>query len=450
MALPQDIAALNAMIQQAVDAAVAAIPAPQAGGAAAGAAAPFHVNPAGVGNDPWDFQSSQGIRLYQAATAPFEPLYDGDPAKLNTFLRHIRNRAEAYGFSRILTVADSQGVPRDLTREYGCLVTANVKAAATLYLRLEQRSHQASVVLRMLVLNSAQPRIIDRLFHRKADYSVDIALPGAQANVKEDGPSMVLALINMVMVENRSSVSNIMRKVYALPKLMEDSKSNIEEFNTAVEGLVDSLIARDAPVPDLMDHLFSGYKTCDDQNFVDYISRKEDSYADNTIITMTYTELMQTALEKYKSLVERDQWGKKTEQQLEFIALKSELKLLKQNPKKANQAARPATGAAAGTAATTARTSNRNTGSFAWKNIAPKANEAKEKTVEGKDYVYCPYHGNTKWVLKINVQGVDHRTGCRMMLAANAQGAQAAGANADRMVAALANVTEDEGEEENI
>jgi hypothetical protein len=124
--------------------------------------------------------------------------------------------------------------------------------------------------------------------------------------------------------------------------------------------------------------------------------------------------------------------------------MKSELKFLKQNPVKVPKTPCTVPGAGAGMP----RTATRNTGDFAWKSVAPKAGEAHEKTVKGKDYIYCPHHGDTKWALKISLlAGIEHKTGCRKMAEANAQ---AAAGTPDRMTAAVANISEEEGDEENI
>jgi hypothetical protein len=95
--------------------------------------------------------------------------------------------------------------------------------------------------------------------------------------------------------------------------------------------------------------------------------------------------------------------------------------------------------AGAGTTGTT----NRNTGKFAWKAVAPKTGEAHEKSVNGKAYVHCPHHPGTSWVLKINRQGVEHKTGCRMMAGANAKAV-----NANRMVATVATIEEEMDEDQ--
>jgi hypothetical protein len=441
-----DAAAIQQLIAQAIAAHVAANPPVQQVAAALVPAPPvvFAVNPAGVGNAPWDFQTSQGMKVFHAVTTPLDPRYDGTEVNLIDFLTRIWSRAKAYGFTSILTVLDSRNTPRDMTREWGCLQTEDMKRAAVIYLNQQERPHQASQMLLMLILASVDARIISRLYHRKLQYTVDIAAPGALPILKEDGPCMLFELIKMVSVETRATVGNIMRQVNNLQQLMELHRSNIELFNTAVEDLIDALNARRAPVPELLTNLFAGYLSCNDSTFVKYIKRKEEGYEDGSI-ELTGDVLMQMALEKYKTMVSKQQWLKKSDHELEFIAMQSELKQLKQNP--SNRKKTPATPGTGNGVGNGSGKVNKNTGKYAWKGVAPKANEPKEKTVLGKDYIYCPHHGDTKWVLKTSVAGIEHKTGCRKMVEANA----ARGGADDGLVAAAADIDADEdGDDENI
>jgi hypothetical protein len=299
----------------------------------------------------------------------------------------------------------------------------------------------------MMLAESVEASIMARLQHRQSQYTVDIAQPGAAADIKEDGPCMLYELIKLVSVETRATVGLILRQINNLQQIMSLHKSNVELFNAAVEELIDGLNARAEPVPDMLTNLFLGYLSCSDTTFVKYIKRKEDEYEDGSI-QLTGTRLMQQALEKYKTMVSKQQWLKKSDEELEFIAMQAKMKVLEQNPKPRavpairdpNKTARDKAKAAA-VAAAAATGNNRNSGKFAWKGVAPKAGEAQEKTVNGKAYIHCPHHGDTKWVLKINQQGVEHKTGCRMMAEANATGA-------DRLVAAVANIEEEDDEEQ--
>jgi hypothetical protein len=373
-------------------------------------------------------------------------MFDGAVGNLNVFLSNIWNRAQSFGFTAILMVADDDGVLRNLTREFGCLTIDNVKAAANVYLRAPTRNHQASEMLKLLILASIETVIINRLFHRKERHTLNIAAAGALPDIREDGPSMLLQLIQETTVETRATVSNIQRQLTDLQPIMEESKSNVELFNSKVEDLIDALIARGAPVPELLANLFAGYKTCADKTFVKYVTRKEESFEDGTL-TVTATQLMRMALEKFKILESKGIWLMKTADELDFIAMQSQIKALKQNPAKNAKDGKDGKGKGGKDGK-----NDRNTGQYAWKGVAPKVGEPHEKTVKGKAYIYCPHHESTKWVLKVNNLGVEHKTGCLKMAAAlAAQVPPAATTGATRLVAAIGNIeVEEDNEEEQI
>ena len=241
------------------------------------------------------------------------------------------------------------------------------------------------------------------------NYTVNIAaaaLPGDPPNLpimREDGPTMLFELIALVSVETRATVATLGRKLDDMAAIMRTVKSNVQEFNAEVETIVDALNARNAPVPELRTKLFTGYKSCGDSAFIKYIVRKEEEYEDG-LTNLTATQLMQVALEKFKTLTDKGEWMVKTEQELEFIALKAwQLEQInkKSNVTKSAKVERDGT-------------KKKTKAKFAWKMISPKAGEPESKTVNGKKYIFCPHHHTTRWVLEVNQQGVNHKTGCRV------------------------------------
>jgi hypothetical protein len=345
-------------------------------------------------------------------------------------------------------VEDDDGEFKDLTTKHGCLNRENVQDAAVAYMQLEQRSRQASYCLRKLILASITARFADELIIRRENYTVQVpavpaivadpaavppilAAPAVPARESEDGPCMLFELISLSSVETRATILLIIQELNNMEKIMEEKKSNIKEFNARVDQLTSSLLARSQRIPDLITNLFSGYKTCADQTFVKYISGKEELYEDSTI-DLTRQQLMKMALEKYKVLTTKNAWMKKTDQELEFIALKAKLDLLEQNP--GGKVKKPTA---------TKKKDSRKDDKFAWKTKPPKANEQHKKTVNGKDYIYCPHHETTCWVLAVNQQGVDHKTGCKKMLAA--RGAAATGNEGSTI--ALPTIEQDSDEE---
>jgi hypothetical protein len=217
MALPIDVAALNAMIQAAIAADRAANP-PVAPAAVVVAPAPvltpFSLTPAAVGAVPWDLQSSQGTKHYISATEAILPLYDGDHGKLNEFLRKISNRAEQFGFASILMVPDNDGINRDITREFGCVTMNNMRAKALLYQGLEVRDYQAAEMLRMLVSSSIDAAVVDQLHYRSSNYTVNIAAAGNPPVMKQDGPCMLHDLIAMVSVKTKATILQLTTQLY--------------------------------------------------------------------------------------------------------------------------------------------------------------------------------------------------------------------------------------------
>ncbi|CAB9521469.1 unknown protein [Seminavis robusta] len=404
-------------------------------------AVPFAVTPAGAGNDAWDFTTSTGLKIFMASTAPLPVLYDGKEAGLRDFLRKILQRAQSYGWSSILMVADTAGNVKNITTQHGSLNLTNVQAHATTYLRAQQRQHQASACLSKLIMGSITPKLANRLATRSNNYNLNVAVipPAPHAApapiIKEDGTCMLYELISMVSIETIATVAILNKKLINLEHIMEQSKSNIEDFNFVVDDLIAQLDARSVAPPPMIHSLFDGYANCADPEFTKYIAFKLMCYEDGTI-QLDYESLMHMAAEKYKSLVRKDKWMHKSEEQLEIIALRSEISDLKAMP------------------SVQAASANKNSekkdqkkvsyaDKFAWKLVEPKSGEPKEKTVNNKTYIYCPYHDTTKWVLKVNDKGVDHRTGCTKKKEALA--AAAINKEEDTTAAALAGAMEDVG-----
>jgi hypothetical protein len=413
-----DAAQVQNIVQAAIAAALAAfqqqqpLPVPPVAPA-------FAETPAGVGVVAWDFTSATGIKLYTSATAPFTTPFDGKQNGLSDFLRKIASRAETYGFTDILMVPDDNGVDRDLTREYGCLTIDNIRAVAIPHFQGQGRPRQASSMLRKLIQESITASLADRLTHRKDNYTVNAAAAVAAGQPvpvpipREAGPAMLYELISMVSIETRATVAGLTKKLTNLTPIMQSVKQDIAAFNAQVDLLMDALRARNAHVPDVLPHLFEAYNSCDDALFTKYISDREDSYEDRTI-DLTHVALMQLALEKYKILLNKGKWMKPSESELEFIAMKAELYEIKQNAKAITKSKTPAK------KADSKKDKDKNDVKFAWKLVPPKPGEATTKTFNGKKYIYCPHHQRTCWVLEINNEGIEHRTGCKKMAEAAA------------------------------
>jgi hypothetical protein len=76
---------------------------------------------------------------------------------------------------------------------------------------------------------------------------------------------------------------------------MEQEKSNVQAFNKRVQDIKAALLARSAPVPDLLIALFNGYLSCGNHAFMEVIKRKQNEYEEDKGSTLASEQLMQMA-----------------------------------------------------------------------------------------------------------------------------------------------------------
>ncbi len=406
------------------DAATSAVTAARTAMAAEAAAVPFSDDPGGARDAVHDFTKGHGQKLWGSATTGLTTPYNGSPEGMYIFLGKMNKHAKNFGFESVLDIT-AGAVTHHMTTEFGTLTTELVNDHGRTFMNVEGRERQNANILRTWIENSLDETTMMRLQQHKANYV--LSFPGANANdpviKRESGPSMLFQLIKEVMVETRFTVSDILLKLSDLVPLMEKCKYDIPKFHLEINTLLLALMSREATIPNIIPALFRAYEAVADAEFSPYTKRKEEDYHDPTLATveLTYQGLMAAAHEKYKIIDGQHKWLKKSDAQLEFIAMKAEFaatkKKLQQNDHQTG------TGGGGGGQPPKRNGPRPNEGKWAWKGLAPKTGEPHEKKVDDKWYLYCPHHGPTKWVLKINRQGIDHATGCR----AAAEAAQGAG-----------------------
>ena len=375
------------------------------------APSPLALAPGGTGGSasaPWDFTKGDGLKFYISSVQALDSdkRYGGEQEGLYHFLDEIYDRADTFGWLPILSVIDSKGELRLITKQFGILEHAQVVTHAQTYLGTNTRNSQASACLRKLIKNSITPSLWDEVRLKHDQFTLPIVPYGmTDAVPTEDGVLMLFELTNIVAIKTRSTVSSLLKKLNDLEAIMEESKSDIQVFNKTVNLTLLGLRAHRTKIPNILPALFEGYKNCSDTRFVEYISRKEEEYEDGTR-DMDDKELMKLALDKYKVMTEKKEWMQKSERDLEFLAMRAELEETKKCLTQKQPTRRSKNDS------DTCLTPWPNDGKFAWKGVAPKSGEAQEKIVKGRTYVHCPHHGATKWVLK-QKKGVVHLESCK-------------------------------------
>ncbi|CAB9525525.1 hypothetical protein SEMRO_1689_G291300.1 [Seminavis robusta] len=359
----------------------------------------------------WDLTSDKGMKYFAQATKAPDTLFDGTIEKLHNFLGLIKKRATTYGMmSVIANINIGNNKTRSILTEYGSITEAQIKAHAEVYQKEDNRQRQAAKMVEALIANSIEQDVFDELEQREDKYTVKVTPTGGNAEVtRQDGPMMLYQLISMVCVDTKATVATILDHLSrsGLVQAMADADSDIKAFNRKVNTLIISLRARQEAIPSLIAPLFKAYVSCEDKAFSQYFRRKEEQYEDGSLTEpKEHAALIRLAGERYKIITGKKEWKMKSEEELKFIALKATVdQQNKQLTQKPMQKAKPTQ--------QKEKQGPNNVGEWAWKSVPPKEGEPIEKKFRSKEYIYCPHQGETKWVLKVNRQGVVHSTNCR-------------------------------------
>ena len=126
----------------------------------------------------------------------------------------------------------------------------------------------------------------------------------------EDDVELAALLFKLLMrtsiVVTRARIYQLCSSRNDLDNYMGTVNSNIELFDLHVRDAHEGLLSRGQTVDNLVMKIFKGYKAASDNNFVDYITKKEENYLEGT--EYDSNELMQLSLNKYTTRKESSEW----------------------------------------------------------------------------------------------------------------------------------------------
>jgi hypothetical protein len=132
-----------------------------------------------------------------------------------------------------------------------------------------------------------------------------------------------------------------------------------------------------------------------DQDFLDYIRRKESDHEEgSSTVDLTPEKLMLLARNKFQTLVDKGTWRSPSKNEEKLIALQSEVERLKMRPK-TKTADKPAKWKAKGPLAGQNKANSKKNPKREkepWMLVAPTAGEPRNKTVKGKEWHFCYHH----------------------------------------------------------
>ena len=147
------------------------------------------------------------------------------------------------------------------------------------------------------------------------------------SNGQPCGVTYLKLLIQKAEVDTRATAAHIRRNLTQLNVYMlKEAKHDIIKFNQHVNKQISALASCGEISNDIIINLFTGYLSCSNKKFVEYIEKCQDEYEDGADIT--YQTLMQKAEKKYQSRILNDEWNSLSLEQEEIIALKAKVAYL--------------------------------------------------------------------------------------------------------------------------
>jgi hypothetical protein len=344
----------------------------------------FALAPALVSNDIIDYSTPTGQKLYNRAVLPLTPAFDTQPANLKGFLERVYARAMSTGWMTILEIPPDLNEPdevKNLAKDYGQLTLEQVMAHAATYINGQSRAAQESMQLYLCLLESLTKEALDKVMLSSEEFTVH-DLPS--------GTGLLRVIIRESGIDTNATTSFIRARLSSLDKYMTSVKSDVEKFDIYVQTQMAALNSRGARTEDLLTNLFKGYMAASDKEFRTYINTHQEEYFDGA--NLTPKALMQLALNKYKTLVEAERWNAPSDEEIKIIALEAKVEKMSKENKATKQTTSTGTNKSTKKASGDGTKVNKKKDKPAWVYKKPKDGEPKTKTVEGKEWHWCPKH----------------------------------------------------------
>ena len=285
----------------------------------------FALSPAMAHNGIIDYSTTQGRKMYSAATAKLsEDLYDCNAEDLYTFLKALKERAREYSWDMdgvgIMSIPDDPVNPtmfKSMIDNHGEIDIETIRAFEEVYVQGRSRSAQDAALLYKCLMNSISKEGKKKILVWEDQYQI-----GRYGS----GNLLLKVIVRESHLDTNATSASIRKKLTNLDRYLPTIGQDITKFNTYVK-LLDGLRSRGEVTNDLLINLFKGYSACSDKEFIEYIKRKEDSFEEGREITPD--QLMKYADEKYKTLLQKGSWNAPDANEEKILSLQVEINKLK-------------------------------------------------------------------------------------------------------------------------
>jgi hypothetical protein len=354
----------------------------------------------GEDNAVVDYATAAGKKQFHSMIAALDEPYDLSEENLKIFLDDIHTRSVEAGWNQILQIPSpplpngQPGPVHDLLTQYGIISMDRIRAHAMTYVNAQNRNAQSSMQMTLFIKKSLTNSAKKRISNMTAQFTVD---------GRESGTMLLKACILEARTDTQYSTKSLHDRLRNFKTVMEQQGFDVKKANEIVSDTINSIEARgETPSHDLIAYLFEGYKTAPDSEFVDYIKQKERDHDAEDADTpedqrLTYTKLMKGAFNMYIKRVDKGVWKALTEEQEQIIALTAQVQTLqkekavakKAKTKKKKEEEKKEANDDGEDKKPKKKTEKKE--KPAWM-LKPPTDGKNKKTVNGKEYHWCPKH----------------------------------------------------------
>jgi hypothetical protein len=336
----------------------------------------FALTPASQHADPLDFEVPTDAKILNKATEPLVDKYDLSSGGLKGYLDGIWQRACTSRMEDVLSVPDSNGVPRSLITEYGMVTQDDCFNHTQTYVEQQTRQGQHSLMIYILAYGSLTKEARD-IVSLYANQYIVLQQDGYDIGV---GACLLKVIIGKAVVDSIASEATIFMAIRNLPKKMKELNSDISLFNMYVAQLKAALAARGAVSSDLVVSLFQAYSVVSDESFVRYMESKYNLFFEGVLVDPD--AVIQIAITRYNICLDQKTW-RAPQKKNKVVAMIAKDKGTRKPKKIENE-----DGSSPRKIARRERD--------AWKKDPPENNE-KTQVRKGKTYNWCKWH--EMWVI---------------------------------------------------
>jgi len=289
----------------------------------------FALVPADASGALFDYTSREGLEIFKVASrslyAAEDDRFNVESDGLQTFLGLLKLRSiiTSWSFTVPIDNNDPNSPRKDMLTQHGEITLEYARKYCASFVNGQNRLAQENMQMMQAILNSMSLPGFNKVQVWKEQWMVG-DIPAALLLVK--------VIIRKAFIDTNATTRILREKLSSLPEQLAKFNNDITALNSFVMVTLSQLNARGESTTDLLPNLFKGYLSTGDCVFTTYIEKKQEEYDEGS--SLTHTQLMEKAANKYKTMVENGTWMAPSAEEKKIIALEAKLQKMQQKERK--------------------------------------------------------------------------------------------------------------------